>query len=442
MADLTDATRLRSFALTIALGLSVAGLAPAAAAQTAPPAQAASDRRSELARLEDEIKLSDETVERLQSEIKALDADRMKLRADLLETAARTRALESKILGAEMRLASLTADEEMINASLRSRQRVLVEVMASLQRLGRHPPPALFVKPEDALDAVRSAMLLGAVLPELREETKALARDLANLARVRREIVTERDALKVGLVDLAESRKRIDLLVEERQRVLAQQERSLAEEQSRISALSRNAASLKDLIASMEREVATARRAAAEADAAAAAQAKAPPVLRPSLAAVENPNRLSPALPFEEAKGFLRLPVSGPAVRNFGQDDGRGGQEKGLWLAAGASATVTAPCDGWVVYAGPFRSYGQLLIINAGGGYHVVLAGMARIDVALGQFVLTGEPVAAMGSGEMKVASVEASAAPQPTLYVEFRRNGLSIDPTPWWAPSGEKARG
>ena len=60
-------------------------------------------------------------------------------------------------------------------------------------------------------------------------------------------------------------------------------------------------------------------------------------------------------------------------------------------------AQVTAPCDGWVVFAGNFRSYGQLLIINAGGGYHVLLAGMERITVDLGQFVLTGEPVAVMG---------------------------------------------
>ena len=254
--------------------------------------------------------------------------------------------------------------------------------------------------------------------------------------------MTERDALKVNL---SISRRTASASISSwRSASASSPSRSEAscEEQLRVAALGRDAANLKDLIARMEQEVASARQAAAQAEAAAAAQAKAPPVLRPSLAAVENPNRLSPALPFEGAKGLLRLPVSGPTIRGFGQNDGHGGQEKGLWLAATASATVTAPCDGWVVYAGPFRSYGQLLIINAGGGYHVVVAGMARIDVALGQFVLTGEPIAAMGSGETKVASAAATAASQPTLYVEFRRNGLSIDPTPWWAPSGEKARG
>ena len=103
-------------------------------------------------------------------------------------------------------------------------------------------------------------------------------------------------------------------------------------------------------------------------------------------------------------------------------------------------AQVTAPCDGWVVYAAPYRSYGQLLILNAGGGYHILLAGMERISVDLGQFVLTGEPVAVMGSGS-QIASGPGSG--QPVLYIELRKDGTPIDPSPWWAPSdNEKVRG
>jgi septal ring factor EnvC (AmiA/AmiB activator) len=95
-----------------------------------------------------------------------------------------------------------------------------------------------------------------------------------------------------------------------------------------------------------------------------------------------------------------------------------------------------------VVYAGPFRSYGQLLILNAGGGYHVLLAGMERISVDLGQFVLTGEPVAIMGGGSQVSAAV-ATGTKQPVLYVEFRKDGTPIDPSPWWATNeGEKVRG
>ncbi|MGZ5862391.1 MAG: murein hydrolase activator EnvC family protein, partial [Methyloceanibacter sp.] len=103
-------------------------------------------------------------------------------------------------------------------------------------------------------------------------------------------------------------------------------------------------------------------------------------------------------------------------------------------------ARITAPADGWVVYAGPFRSYGQLLIINAGGGYHILLAGMSRIDVSLGQFVLAGEPVAVMGA--VAPTSQGGKDTSRPVLYVEFRKDGRPIDPDPWWAVASEKVQG
>lgn len=97
--------------------------------------------------------------------------------------------------------------------------------------------------------------------------------------------------------------------------------------------------------------------------------------------------------------------MAGVTLRNFGAADGVGGTEKGITIATRAGAPVSAPADGWVVYAGPFRSYGQLLIINAGGGYHILMAGMERITVDLGQFVLAGEPVGVMGGLSRTVAN-------------------------------------
>ena len=96
---------------------------------------------------------------------------------------------------------------------------------------------------------------------------------------------------------------------------------------------------------------------------------------------------------------MLPLPVNGVRIKEFGAPDGARRHRKGPIDRGPAGRQITAPCDGWVVYAGPFRNYGQLLILNAGGGYHVLLAGMERISVDLGQFVLTGEPVAVMGGG-------------------------------------------
>jgi len=128
-----------------------------------------------------------------------------------------------------------------------------------------------------------------------------------------------------------------------------------------------------------------------------------------------------------------------PGLARTGDADATGGTLKGISLQTRGAARITAPADGWVVYAGEFRSYGQLLIINAGGGYHVLLAGMSRIDVSLGQFVLAGEPIAVMGNSAMPSQGDDNS---RPVLYVEFRKDGRPIDPDPWWAEASEKVQG
>jgi murein hydrolase activator len=103
---------------------------------------------------------------------------------------------------------------------------------------------------------------------------------------------------------------------------------------------------------------------------------------------------------------------------------------------------VTTPADGWVSFAGSYRSYGQVLIINAGGGYHMILTGLDRVNVDTGQFVLAGEPVATMGSSPMGALSSDTGTG-LPVVYIEFRKDGVPIDPSPWWAkPDGEKVRG
>ncbi|WP_245479442.1 murein hydrolase activator EnvC family protein, partial [Hansschlegelia zhihuaiae] len=151
--------------------------------------------------------------------------------------------------------------------------------------------------------------------------------------------------------------------------------------------------------------------------------------------------RPPPAMPFGRARGLLPLPVSGKRLSGFGEGDGM--FAKGVRFAASPGAPVTAPADGWVVYAGRFRSLGQLLILNTGDGYHVLLAGMERISVALNQFVLAGEPVATMRSANAGNGQPATSSSERPVLYVEFRKDKGSIDPSPWWAGTpGEKAGG
>jgi len=390
-------------------------------------------RESELQAAREAQRQSAEAEAALKREIEQIGADRRKLNEALIDTATKLRRVESKIAATEDRLKPLDANEQIIRKSLEGRRAVIGEVLAALQRIGHRPPPALIASPEDALQAVRTAMVLGAVLPEMRQQVDALARDLSNLVDVRKQIAAEREQLNTEVASLNQERTRMSALIDERQRQEADRERALAAERTRATDLARQVDNLKDLIAKLEQGLDASTRASREA---------ARPDQKGALSALHDPGRLSPAVAFASLRGRVPVPVNGVKLKEYGAPDGNGGVEKGLSVATRAGAQVTAPADGWVVYAGPFRSYGQLLILNVGGGYHVLLAGMERISVDLGQFVLTGEPVAVMGNGS-HIAAVLATGSNQPVLYIEFRKDGAPVDPGPWWAAGeGEKVRG
>ncbi|ALK07876.1 Murein hydrolase activator EnvC precursor [Blastochloris viridis] len=398
------------------------------------PVASREEKARELDKVREDQKRASEAEARIRGEIEAIRNDRKALTQTLIDTAARIRGVEAKITESEARLPQLDSDEARIRTALNGRRKLLADLLAVLQRMGRAPPPALIARPEDVLEAVRSAMLVGSLLPELRLEALALAGDLAELVRLRRAIADEKASLESSRTALAEEHQRLTALAEERQNRERDSVQALEAERQRTRDLARQADSLEKLISSME-----AGPAAKAAEAAAKAPDRQP---GNAAAALKDAGRLAPALPFAQAKGLLPLPVNGVRLRDFGEKDGLGGLERGVSLATRTNAQVTSPCDGWVVFAGPFRSYGQLLIINAGSGYHILLAGMDRITVQLGQFVLTGEPVGGMGGGP-RAASLVTIGTSQPTLYVEFRKDGTAIDPGPWWiSTDSEKVRG
>ena len=441
-----DSVRIPLSIALLSAGFAGMSLLPASAQVAGTTAQATAtspdaikQREQELEATRAQQRSAADAQTRLKAEIAAIGQDRSKLNQQLIDIAAQVRGVETRIGDAEARLRPLDSREQQIRGSLDSRRSEIVEVLAALQRAGRRTPPALLVRPEDALQSLRTAMLLGSVVPELRARAEKLTGDLTELVTLRKTIATERDQLGVDRDKLRDDQTRLAALVDERQRQQSSIEKDMAVEGARAIALSRQVDSLQGLIAKMEQDLKSAAKAAAT-----ASLQGAPATLngKPNLGALKDPARLSPAIAFASARGLFAMPVNGVKIRDFGGSDGAGGVEKGISLATRVGAQVTTPCDGWVVYAGPFRSYGQLLILNAGGGYHVLIAGMERISVNIGQFVLTGEPVATMGTTS-QVASILAANASQPVLYVEFRKDGTPIDPGPWWAANeGEKVRG
>src|SRR4051794_24748423 len=390
----------------LATGLAGIGFAPAFAQLATTPSTLAStdgirQREQELEATRAQQKTAAEAEAKLKLDIAAIGQDRSKLNAQLIDIAAQVRGFETSIGDAEARLRPLDSREQQIRGSLDSRRSEIVEVLAALQRAGRRTPPALLVRPEDALQSLRTAMLLGSVVPELRGRAAKLTGELSELVTLRKAIATERNRLALDRDKVGADQARLAALVEQRQHQQSSIEKDMETESARAIALSRQVDSLQGLIAKMEQDLKSAARAAATANLRGAPVANG----KPNAAMLKDSARLSPAIAFASAKGLFAMPVNGSKIRDFGGSDGVGGVEKGISLATRPGSQVTTPCDGWVVYAGPFRSYGQLLILNAGGGYHVLIAGMERISVTIGQFVLTGEPVATMGTTS-QVASI------------------------------------
>lgn len=409
---------------TALLGLALVSPPPAAAQDAG-----TDDPASQLRSVEEQLQFSQSRADTLEAEARELAEETARLSKRLVAIAARIQARETQITTTERRLASLGGDEQEVRESLVKRRKTLAELLAGLQRLEQNPPPALAVKPEDALGAVRSAMLLGVIVPELRAEANALAQDLTRLKRLRRSIEREQNFLNQNVAALEIERKEVGELIETKRATTKLTAEEIEAERQRIASLAQQARTFRDLIAKLDEEK---QRAAKK------PQTKARKVVARATALVK------PTVRFSKARGTLAFPAQGVKIREFGTKDNFGATAKGLSIATRKQAQITTPVDGWVVYAGPFRSYGQLLIINAGEGYHVLLAGMTRINANTGQFVRSGEPVGTMGEEAVTSAAIGeiAENESRPILYVEFRKGGNPIDPGPWWAGADEKVSG
>lgn len=385
----------------------------------------------------------------LKEEIATLKNDVGAINRALVTASKRAQLLETEISQNETRLADLLKSQQEIQASLNKKRHLLAEVIAALQRLGKNPPPALLIRPDDALVSVRSSLLLGAVVPGIKEETDTLFAEMASLKQSALDISTTRKKLASDLNALAEDETRLSLLVAEKNQLTSKSKSDLLAEQRKSTDLAAKALSLKELIKSLESEITSAAEAAKAASRAderrriEEAQRLSQTRKRlqsgatnsqPENSAARSSNmaRIEPAIAFSKATGKILYPVSGVEIARFGTVEA-GSRRTNVAFATRPNARVGAPSDGWIVYAGPFRSYGKIIILNAGEGYHLVLSGLAHVNVTPGRFVLSGEPIGRMGSTGFAATSLLDVGSNKPILTVELRKDGKPVDPTPWW---------
>lgn len=351
----------------------------------------------------------------------------------LIETTSQILSLEQEISDEELRLQSIIRTQENLQSSLSSKRDLLISILSALQKLSYSSPPLLFVSPEDALSSVHSSILLGSVLPDIRSETDILSSELDSLSSLSSEITAKRDLLSARLASLSSEESRLSLLLSERPSV------SDGDDSLRTDALASESGSLDSLIENIEGRLSFSGSSRSRDERSRLVAAReilssgiSIDILRPrselrdevtSQSALISEVRV-PSASFESAKGFLLPPVSGRVHYRYGSKNSLGGINRDMAFSARSNSLVRVPWSGWIVYSGPFRSFGEIVILDVGDGHYLVFSGMSSVLVMLDQYVMAGEPIGRMGSGGVSDS----------LLYVEFRKDNIPIDSLSWWS--------
>ncbi len=352
---------------------------------------------------------ADETKTRAERD--RLQAEAKDLQQRLVETAQKVQALEAASSETESQLATLNQTASGLELGLTRDRDQVAHLLAVLQRLNAEEPPALALRPEDSLTAARGTMQLGAMLPPVYEQAAALAKRLKALSETKTAVELKVSQARSQAQALNTARVDLDKLLLQRNQETADAEAKLSEIHGVIEEATRQTNDLKSLI---ERIASLRQRAAGGAT---------------GVTVVSPGNSDLGGL----KRGSLRVPVVGTATNGDpagpGQTPGAAGPS-GLWFETKGQAQTVAPADSAVVFAGTYQKFGQVLILEIMGGYHLTLAGLGRIDVHIGDLVLAGEPVGVLPDGAVA------------HLYMELRRNGQIVDPAPWMSAELRKAKG
>ena len=393
-----------------------------------PGGQLHAQEQQQLDTLKQQIESGKANEARLAGEIAAAVAAQDAIAAKLAAIAQSIQSQEATVAQSGKELARLRQERAEILTTLGEKEDVLSELLAGLQRLEQNPPPALVVEPGDILAALRGAMLLGTIAPELQDEANALAAKLDQLRTLETTITTRKEDVAREIARLNGERAALKDLVAQKKAMVSQGTADLEAERKRTAELAERAKSLKQLLSNLDAQ--NQKQEAAKAEEQRQRDAREALLRRPKV-------------PFPDARGKLPYPAQGAIVRRFGEPDGLGRSTQGVMIATMADAQVTTPADGKVEFAGPFRSYGQVVILNPGGGYRVLLAGMDKVTASVGEFLRAGEPVGEMGSGPASV-TLFGDVVPdgRPVLYIELRDGTEAIDSGPWWIGGLKEASG
>ena len=295
-----------------------------------------------------------------------------------------------------------------INYAIRQDEDDLLALLAALQRLEANPPPALTLKPDSAIANAQAAQLMATLSKQLDQRTKVLTAQLTRLNEEQARASETQAQIEANQRQLERRRSETQGLVKEKSSLRKSIDIQREEKQALAKRLAQESATLRELLEKLESE------ARAIYPRVKPGRGVSKPTKRPAL-----PLSLPEGVgPFANAKGRLTLPVTGPLTKRYG------GDEKGLTFATPSKGQVLAPYAGRVEFAGPFKNYDKVIIVDVGGGYYILMTGLGDIFAEIGETLTQGEPVGAM----------PAASSGSNELYLEVRKEGQTVDPGPWLA--------
>ena len=378
-------------ALTIGIGLNAA----------APPQLLAADRLKDM---QEAIEDEQDRVKYLGLQAEQLAAEITRLQGELVQAAKDVQDREDDLAKLEKRLAALESLEQERSAALTAHRGDMTTLLGALERLSVEPRETLILGWRSPMDTVITAQLLGFAVPPIEAKARRLRGELDDIAQLRAQALHQRRDIAQATTTLKTARATLEQLVALKAGLRQTTDAELAAAADRVRALTDQAGDLRDLLAAL------------------------PPATVPqpnSSAGLTAVLRLEPP---KDLKAFptkrtgLTPPVRGTLVIRFGEPAADGSVSQGVVFETLPEAQIVAPHDGQIVFRGPFRSYGQILLIEHRGGYHTLIAGLGRTDVVVGQWLLAGEPV----------GITESPKDGKARLYVELRYKGRPIDPWPW----------
>lgn len=375
---------------------------PATIAQTAKAADSQTAKKSEeLKQLESKVAEEKERQAALKTEASKIEEDMQGLKKKLVGTTEKVQKHENTLRDIEDQLATVTAQKNKHLQDLMKDKKSLADLILALERIRRLPPETLIAKPNAPLETAQAAIVLGSLLPEVNRRAEKLKSTLAEIELLEGTLITSQEKLKVTSGQLKSEQSKMNDLIINRSKSLQSTKAALSAQESKISSLSREAKNFRDLIEAIQKRQAEEKKR----------------TVTPRHQKMFTKNNTDDSDSNLPALGTGRSPVSGTVKTRYGQTDDIGATAQGVTFQSRPGAVVVAPLGGIVRYAGDFRNYGQIILLEHKNKFHSLVAGLGKIDTFVGQHVDAGEPLGYLPSNSGR-------------LYYELRNKGEPVNPS------------